>query len=274
MEEKQESPQGSELLQSQEYDADRDVSTYDKDLNPFADLYKRRFLWYYDVYMRNITLAKGKVTKGQKMIITAFEHPGNQMAGSFVYEELSKRIQVIRDALDAETQAWAEEGLEAVAQEKGVAARLQRQYEQLVESYRRNSHAAVELSLVDDNPFVWDLTLFGRPMTNLDGGIFSIRIHFSVRFPEQQPRVSVLTPLFHHRISATGGVLCYFPVKQEEVKSHVEAIISAIEEDKPGYDPRTLVNPEAASLLWGGEDSRKVYSRRLRRSVQASSEGC
>ena len=109
-------------------------------------------------------------------------------------------------------------------------------------------------------------------MTNLDGGIIHTEIVFSVRFPEEQPRVVVKTKLFHHRISATGGDLCYFPDRSTEPSGHIEAIVSAIEEENPRYDPRTLVNLEASDLLWGGEEKRKVYTRKLRRSAQDSSD--
>lgn len=40
-------------------------------------------------------------------------------------------------------------------------------------------------------------------MTNLDGGVFSIQINFSVRFPDEQPRVKFSTNMYHHRITST-----------------------------------------------------------------------
>jgi len=106
-------------------------------------------------------------------------------------------------------------------------------------------------------------------MTHLDGGMFKIRMSISPRFPDEQPRVVFETAMFHHRIS-TRGVLCYFPRRPDDIKSHIEAIIEALEDTEPPYDPRTLVNPEASKLYWGSIEDKKEYNRRLRRSVQRS----
>jgi ubiquitin-conjugating enzyme E2 Z len=53
---------------------------------------------------------------------------------------------------------------------------------------------------------------------------------------------------------------------------HIEAIVAALEEDDPPYDPRTTVNPEASKLFWGSPDDRKKYKRTLRRDVERSVE--
>lgn len=200
-----------------------------------------------------------------------FEGPGNTMDGKFTYPKLRQRLEVIRQRLDVETDSWAKEGMIAVEKEKGIASNLQQKFAQAQEAFRTNDAFQVDLELIDNNPFLWQLVVFGRPMSNLDGGIFRIRIHLSTRFPDVQPRVTVETPLFHQRISK-DGVLCYFPQKADDLKTHIEAIIGAIEEESPAYDPRTLVNSEAARLLWGTADDKKMYNRKLRRSVQASSE--
>jgi ubiquitin-conjugating enzyme E2 Z len=110
-------------------------------------------------------------------------------------------------------------------------------------------------------------------MTNFDGGLFRIKMHISPRFPEEQPRVRFETKIFHHHI-ATDGTVCYTPdpLKKEDLKSHVEAIIGLLEEDDPAYDPRKTVNPEASRMYWGKAEDKKLYSRKLRRSVQDSME--
>jgi ubiquitin-conjugating enzyme E2 Z len=111
-------------------------------------------------------------------------------------------------------------------------------------------------------------------MTNLDGGLFHIRMNFSTRFPDEQPRARFETKIFHHHV-APDGTACYIPnpLKREDIRSHIEAIISTLEEDEPAYDPRMIVNPEATKLFWGsGKDDKKQYNRRLRRSVQQSLE--
>lgn len=202
-----------------------------------------------------------------------FEGQGNDMVGKFNYTELTRRLETIKSTLDAETARWADEGLAQKKKDSGVAANLQRQYEQVVEAYKRDSAVTLDIELVDGNPFVWAITYFGRPMTNLDGGLFRITLHLSPRFPEEQPRARFETPLFHHRI-ARDGTPCYTAAnnRTDDIKSHIDGVIEALEEESPPYDPRTLVNPEAAKLYWGTPEERKAYNRQLRRAVQRSLE--
>ncbi|KAK4218745.1 UBC-like protein [Rhypophila decipiens] len=257
-------------------DYELDMDTMDDEstvpFEPFKDLCKRRFLWYYDSYLAAIQKGKEEIKDGTPFSRMPFEGSSNTMEGKFNYSELERRLKNIKKALDAETEAWSADGLTAKQKETTVAVNLQRQYEQVVESFKR-SDIPHNLELVDQNPFVWALTYFGKPMTNLDGGLFRLKLCFSPRFPEEQPRIKFETRLFHHRISA-DGTPCYFaPLsKREDAKSHIEAVIEALEEEQPPYDPRTLVNPEAFKLYWGSAEDRKVYNRRLRRSVQQSLE--
>lgn len=239
--------------------------------DPFRDLCKRKFLWYYDSYLLAISKAKLEVTDGQNFTRMPFECGGNIMEGKFNYTELERRTRLIHKTLNAETARWAEEGLVSIKKESSVASNLQRQFEQVVESYKKDKTVTLDIELVDKNPFVWSITYFGRPMTNLDGGLFRIKLFFSPRFPEEQPRARFETQLFHHRI-ASDGTPCYTSRRGEDVKSHIDAIIEALEEESPPYDPRTLVNPEAAKLFWGSADDKKLYNRKLRRAVQRSME--
>jgi ubiquitin-conjugating enzyme E2 Z len=239
---------------------------------PFKDLCKRRFLWYYDSYLQAVQKGKTETKDNQSFARMPFEGSSNSMDGKFNYTELERRLKNIKKALDAELVAWVTDGLKAVANESTVAVNLRHQYDQVVETFKRADipHA---IQLEEGNPFLWSVTYFGPPMTNLDGGLFKIKLHFSPRFPEEQPRVKFETFVFHHRIAA-DGTACYFPnpIRREDVKSHIEAIISTLEEEEPAYDPRTLVNPEAHNLYWGPGDGKKNYNRRLRRSVQQSLE--
>ncbi|KAK6954421.1 hypothetical protein Daesc_004388 [Daldinia eschscholtzii] len=255
-------------------EADDDIEIDDASVpwEPFKDLCKRRFLWYYDSYLESIAKAKEEVKDGQPFARMPFEGASNSMDGKFNYTELEKRIKRIKAALDAEVEKWASDWASPKMKDATVAVNLTRQFEQIKESFKR-SDVPHSVELVNGNPFVWNLTYFGRPMTNLDGGMFRIKLNFSPRFPEEQPRIKFLTPVFHHRIAA-DGTPCYFPnsSRREDVKQHIEAIIEALEEEQPPYDPRTLVHPEAHKLYWGTPEQRKIYNRQLRRSVQRSME--
>ena len=258
--------------ESYELDMDTIEDESSVPFEPFKDLCKRRFLWYYDSYLAAVQKGKEEVKDGQAFQRMPFEGPQNTMEGKFNYGELERRLQNIKKALDEETEAWASEGLVAKAKDTTVAVNLQRQFEQIVESFKR-SDVPHNIELVDGNPFIWVLTYFGKPMTNLDGGLFRTKLCFSPRFPEEQPRIKFETRLFHHRIAADGTPCYVAPAsRREDVKTHIEAIIEALEEEHPPYDPRTLVYPEAFKLYWGSADDRRMYNRRLRRSVQQSME--
>jgi ubiquitin-conjugating enzyme E2 Z len=262
-------PPPLETVSRTEYDLE--VEQPQPAFEPFKDLCKRRFLWYYDSYHLTISKAEKTVQENETFVIMPFEGGGNTMAGRFNYTELKRRLSLIYTVLSRETQHWAKEGLMQVLKETSLASGLQRQYEQTVEAYRNNDMVTLDIGLQDKNPFVWELTYWGRPMTHLDGGMFRIRLSISPRFPDEQPRVFFETPMFHHRISK-GGVLCYFPKRPDDIKSHIEAIIDALEDPEPPYDPRTIVNPEASKLYWGSADDKKQYNRQLRRAVQRSME--
>ncbi|KAJ4382773.1 hypothetical protein N0V86_001996 [Didymella sp. IMI 355093] len=252
----------------EEYQSGREDAPFE----PFKDLCKRRFLWYYHSYLATIDEAAKKHKDGDRFEKMPFEGPGNTMEGTYQYTALRERLNKIFAALNQETEGWAAEGLLAVQKETSIASNLQRQFEQIVEKYKKNDSVTLDLNLVDKNPFVWQLVLFGRPMTNLDGGMFRIMLYINpTRWPDVLPRVRFETPIFHHRVSP-DGVLCYDAANKQDMRSHIEAIIGAIEEESPAYDPRTLVNPEAAKLFWGAPDEKKLYNRRLRRSVQDSAE--
>lgn len=255
------------------YNAEEDYqsSRDDAPFEPFKDLCKRRFLWYYQSYLARIDEAAAKNKDGTAFEKMPFEGPGNQMEGTFQYANLRQRLVKIFDRLNQEVIGWATEGMSAVQKELSIASNMQRQFEQIVENYKKNDAVTLDLNIVDKNPFVWELVLFGRPMTNLDGGMFRIMVYISPKFPDVLPRVKFDTPIFHHRVSP-DGILCYDATRKDDMRSHIDAIIAAIEEEAPAYDPRTLVNPEAAKLFWGTADEKKMYNRRLRRSVQDSAE--
>ncbi|ODA81969.1 hypothetical protein RJ55_00474 [Drechmeria coniospora] len=241
---------------------------------PFKDLCKRRFLWYYTSYLTAIERSKLEVKERQAFVRMPFESQfHNSMEGRFNYPELERRLKNIKAFLDAEPNVWAEEGVAAMAQETTVCVNLQHQFEQVSAALKRGDMPH-DVTLEDGNPFVWIITYFGRPMTNLDGGLFRIRMNFSPRFPDEQPRVRFETRIFHHHV-ADDGTACYSPnpLKREDIGSHIAAIFAVLEEDDPAYDPREIVNPEATRMYWGGDaEKRKMYNRRLRRSVQQSLE--
>lgn len=239
---------------------------------PFKDLSKRRFLWYYESYLAAITEGEKKHKVGHKFERMPFEGATNDMVGEFNYPKLRERLQRVKRVLDEETATiWSLQAAALKKRENPFVNQIQRVFDQ-TKTKLDGTNVSID-TVIKDNPFVWQITYFGQPMTNLDGAFFNMRMYISPKFPDEQPRVLMETkPMFHHRI-AKDGTICYFPKQAESLASHIEGIVAALEDENPAYDPRTHLNMEACKLYWGGEDTRKQYNRKLRQAVQRSSEG-
>lgn len=241
--------------------------------DPFADLCKIRFLWYYESYFDTIAAQEDKHVHGKRFTKADFESGSNSMNGSYVYRDLLQRLKNVRKVIDDETTSWAQMSQDKTGPIVTTRGLLLGAFDQVSNKSRNGSlDTRFEVTLEKGNPLVWSLTLFGKPSTNLDGAIVAMKLHFPSDFPDTQPRVMVKTPLFHHRISKTGGVLCYIAQDTASVISHIVGIFEALEDEEPRYDPRMIINKEAADLLYGTEQEKKLYARRLRRSVQDSLE--
>ncbi|TQS33025.1 hypothetical protein Golomagni_06645 [Golovinomyces magnicellulatus] len=265
------------LTNAAAYTAAEDIDPAVTPFEPFVDLCKRRFLWYFDSYLDTIQQGKKRIKDGKAFVGMPFESmtslESNGMKGVFDYSALETRIHAVKAAIDKETERWAAKGLLELKNDSCVAANLQHQFKQVTAQLQYGS-SPMDVTLEENNPFVWFVTYFGRPMTNLDGGVFRLRMSFSPSFPSEAPRVKLETKIFHECV-ASDGTLCYVPnlSKIEDVRSHIDAIIKALENDEPTYDPRKIVNPEATRLFWGKKpEDKKQYSRLLRRSVQQMME--
>ncbi|KAF4772225.1 hypothetical protein HAV15_005023 [Penicillium sp. str.  len=236
----------------------------------FHDFCKRRFLWYLEFYQNAIEkgIADEARRQGTPFIQMPFEGYGNTMSGEWNYIDLQPRLLALRDRLMEETHNWPVEGLALVKEDAGIAVKLAGQHEQIA-AEMNSCPQVIDLSLVDDNPFVWRLTYVGRNESRLEGGIIKIKIYISPRHPEEQPRVFVESPLYHIRVSKLG-VLMYLPSHAEEIGQHIEGIINTLEDDNPPYNPLMTVNPEASALCWGSETDRRLYRRKLRTSLEES----
>lgn len=253
------------------YQHDSDIGSSDEEdltFEPFKDLCKRRFLWYYDCYLATIQEGKQHATDNQQFKRAPFESSGNMMPGCYNYSSLEQRLHRIKVALDKEAEQWAIDGLEEQRKETTVSVNLQYQFDH-INDLLKTSNDSYSIALENKNPFVWLISYFGPA---LEGDVIAIKMTFSPRFPTEQPRVQFENKIFHQRVSSQG-VPCYIPnsMKVEDAKSHVDAIVGILEETAPTYDPRKIVNPEATKLYWGsGTDGRRAYNRRLRRSIQDS----
>ncbi|KAI5298991.1 Rsp5p-dependent ubiquitination, sorting of cargo proteins at the multivesicular body, partial [Ascosphaera pollenicola] len=95
--------------------------------DPFNDLLKRRFLWYYDTYHATIQRGIEKYPRHTPFSRTPFELGANSMDGTFQYRELLPRLVGIRAAIMEETLAWGLAGYDALLKEGRVWNTLKRQ---------------------------------------------------------------------------------------------------------------------------------------------------
>ena len=150
-----------------EYDAEATYNSLNPtQWDPFKDLLKRRFLWYYDSYVSSIQEASSKQRDGSQFEKTRFEGGGNSMSGTYCYTQLLTRLHRIREVLSDERKIWTQQGVKQVADNTGLATQLAFQFNQLEHKYNKTTYngSRLELSLPDKkNPFAWHLILDRLP---------------------------------------------------------------------------------------------------------------
>ncbi|KAF9582140.1 hypothetical protein BGW38_000592 [Lunasporangiospora selenospora] len=237
----------------------------------FCDLSKRLFLTYYDIYQNTVQTELALIKDGTGFYKAPFEYGGNKMDGNFNYTSLSKRLEIIKRAIDQETVDWIAQSKEWISSSSRMSSNLRRQLEQIQEYNRENSNVGIQIELCDDNPFVWTFTLFGKPMSNYDGGMFNVQMVFHNSFPDIQPRVKFCTPMYHVHVT-TDGVPFYTVDKPDDVRHHIESIYRLVLEDEPLTNPSTHVNIAASKLYFGTKEQRREYNRNARRCASRSIE--
>ncbi len=253
--------------------------------SPFTDRCKMLFLWYHETYVAICKKEKSQHACGEQFVDTVFEGLMNRAAGEYQYAQLLARLDKVFAAVDAETKSWAGLGAEAVANELQIGPQMRDQFNKVAQRLRSRQPpfhdlaAGVEFELVDKaNPFLWQLTVLGPYDSPLEGAVIRVHVHTSPQFPHENPRVRVLTPLFHQRVTAQGGYLSYVArLGEPDMVVHIDNVLRSLIDKGPSYDPRLCVNVEASRLLWGCKAENidadpAAYRRRLTRSAQASME--
>ncbi|KAJ3367051.1 hypothetical protein GGF32_000112 [Allomyces javanicus] len=239
----------------------------------FEDVAKWLFMCYYRRYLDIVASETKLVTAGAPFARMPFEGSGNTMEGRYEYAQLETRLHTIFQALQQETDSWIRQSREGADQWTEASSltygNLKSQFQQIVESKEFDGFMDVALG-EDDNPFVWHLTVFGRPATHYEEGVFRVRLVFHPEFPAVRPRVTFQTPFYHVNVSPDGYPY-YRPERMDEVRTHLRAVTSFFTTD-PDSDPTTHLNKEAAELFFGGRDKRKEYGRHARRCASRSTE--
>ncbi|KAJ5732380.1 hypothetical protein N7493_003861 [Penicillium malachiteum] len=244
------------------------------DLGPFAEFYKQRFLWYRENYIATINKYRDNPECQGPFAVTRFEMTGNAMSGRWDWNGLKDKLEALENDLITEINGWPTAGLNPVGHDLYIAHTMKEKFLDLKERMADRTLGTCNLALVDENPFVWQLTYLGQSDSMLSDGVFNVKIYLSNHFPRVQPRVFVTTPIFHARVSGGGHqAMAYLPVQSDDMADHLQGIINVLEEaNPPPYNPLMVVNTEAARLCWESSDNQREYRRRVRRSAQESSE--
>jgi ubiquitin-conjugating enzyme E2 A len=139
-----------------------------------------------------------------------------------------------------------------------------------LKAIKNGGSAGVSASpLSDDSLFVWTATIFGPNDTAWEGGIFSLRLTFSEKYPEKPPRVRFTSEIYHPNIYQDGSICldiiqdCWSPALD------VNSILTSIQSLLTDPNCASPANPAAARMY---VEDKKEYDRRVRRIAQKSVE--
>lgn len=123
----------------------------------------------------------------------------------------------------------------------------------------------------DESLFTWNATIFGAEETPWEGGIFTLKLQFSERYPEKPPRVRFQCEMFHPNIYSDGNI-CLDIIQDKWSPCHnICTILMSIQSLLTDPNCSSPANPEAAQLY---TKDRPAYNRRVRRLAQRSIEQC
>lgn len=123
--------------------------------------------------------------------------------------------------------------------------------------------------LSDDSLFVWTATVMGPADSPWEGGLYSLRLTFSEKYPEKPPRVRFLTEMFHPNVYPDGSLCLDILQDAWSPALDVNSILTSIQSLLTDPNAASPANPEAAKLY---VDDLKEYNRRVRRVAAKSVE--
>eukprot|EP01095_Lingulamoeba_sp_RSL-Kostka_P007310 TRINITY_DN2312_c2_g1_i4.p1 TRINITY_DN2312_c2_g1~~TRINITY_DN2312_c2_g1_i4.p1 ORF type:complete len:122 (+),score=11.99 TRINITY_DN2312_c2_g1_i4:246-611(+) len=117
--------------------------------------------------------------------------------------------------------------------------------------------------------YKWDATIFGPESSIWEGGIFQLKIIFPYNYPNNPPKVTFVSPIFHPNVYSNGD-LC-LDILQNNWKPiyTVSTVLTSIRSLLDDPNPASPANPIAATLF---KENMKQYKKKVRICVERSLE--
>eukprot|EP00877_Chromochloris_zofingiensis_P002185 jgi/Chrzof1/11968/Cz06g16130.t1 len=123
----------------------------------------------------------------------------------------------------------------------------------------------------DESMYTWTATIFGPDDTPWEGGLFSLRITFTERYPDKPPRVRFTCPMFHPNVYDDGTVCLDIIQDQWSPCHNICTLLTSIRSLLNDPNTSSPANIDAANLY---QKDRAAYNKRVRRLAQQTLECC
>lgn len=72
--------------------------------------------------------------------------------------------------------------------------------------FKRNPLEWLRVQPEDNNPLIWQASIFGPSDSPYSGGQFPLSIHFPPEYPMQPPRIKFKTKIYHCDVNSVGNI--------------------------------------------------------------------
>ena len=115
--------------------------------------------------------------------------------------------------------------------------------------------------LVNDNIHLWDATIIGPSESPYCGGIFTLEIFFTDRYPFEPPKIKFKTPILHPNINDNGSICLDILSKNWSPVLSVSKVLLSISSLLSDPNPDDPLNGYIAKLY---KEDKKKYLEKVR----------
>lgn len=165
--------------------------------------------------------------------------------------------------------AMAAEGSSSSGNGGRNSAAVQRLLSDLREMHDEPPEGCSAAPVSDSNLFVWNASIIGPNESPWEGGIFSLRLQFSEKYPSEPPRVRFTCEMFHPNVYADGALCLDIIQDQWSPIYTTSTILTSIQSLLTDPNPNSPANTDAAKLF---TTDPKLYRKRVRKIAARSLE--